>query len=199
MPEEISKTPGPWWCILLVSVPCSGLRRASLGSHHTGNDPPLRKGWSDHCKKVPRAVQWIAIIFFRWEMQGKPLDLGVLILLWGYEFHFLFVCNSVLENNKARLWIHLRWGSFIRYKAALKTIQLLHNRESVSIRFFANFPSKSVSTRTFQYQGFSLSDDDTIQKWVGLKGGIQSHAWVTLIINNLLIYNWLKSLPGFSC
>lgn len=160
--KEDSKTVVPWWCVLLVSVPCQEVRRASLRSHHTGNNHPLRQSWPDCCKKMSRAVQWTAIIFLRWEMQCKPLDLAVLPHLWGQEFHFLFVCNSMRENNKARLWIHPSWGSLIRYQVVLKTIQLLHNRKSFTIRFFANFLSMYVSTRTFQYQGFSLSSDDTV-------------------------------------
>lgn len=112
-----------------ASIRCSDVRRASPGSHHTGNDPPLRQGWCDHCKKVSGAVQWTVIIFVRWDMQGKPLDLGVLICLWGYKFHFFFVRNNTLENNKARLCLHPRWSSFIRYQIALKTIQLPYNSQ----------------------------------------------------------------------
>lgn len=155
MSEEMSRTPGPWWCILLVSVPCLEVRKASLRSHHTAYDPALRVDLVTvrRCLEQCREQQ---LYFFRWEFQEKPLDLGVPIRLWGFEFHFPFVCDSMFENNKARLCSYFRWGLFIRYQVALKTTELLCKRESPCIRISVSFLLKSVSTRTFQDQDFSF-------------------------------------------
>lgn len=132
-----------------------------LGKHRSGH---ITLWMTQHLDRVDLVTVWRCLqqcreqqlYFFRWEIQVKPLDLGVLICLWGFEFHFPFVCDSMLENNKARLCSYFSWGLFIRYQVALKIIQLLCKRESPCIRFSVSFLLKSVSTRTFQDQNFSF-------------------------------------------
>lgn len=119
MPEKLSKTPGPWRCVLLVSTPCSGVRRASLKPHHTGNDLPLGQGWSDHCTKVTRAVEWTTIIFLGKKCNVNPLTL-VLIHLWGDGFCLLFArtCQKITRQG----------FGFISGEVHLSGTKLLHKQ-----------------------------------------------------------------------